>query len=158
MKIELIKQKFNGSMGYKYKPFSWCCDKIKENPCVVFNDEVCTDDYRDDECTFPAFALLHTETYRDWEDEFTQDTYYRIDYCPFCGEPIEISVVGEEDVSQYYKKLTDLQSELWRKCDTTDSKKEAHELHNRVHELDNKIDWFYQVMEYKKMPDISHDE
>lgn len=32
MKIELIRQKFNGTKGYKYKPFSWCCDKIKDNP------------------------------------------------------------------------------------------------------------------------------
>ena len=61
MKIELIKQKFNSTRGYKYKPFSWCCNKIQDNPCVVFSDEVYTEDTIDDECTFPAFALCHTE-------------------------------------------------------------------------------------------------
>ena len=29
------------------------------------------------------------------DDEYEEDTYYKINYCPFCGEPIEISVVGE---------------------------------------------------------------
>ena len=67
MKIELIRQKFNGTRGYKYKPFSWCCDKIQENPCIVFSDEVYTDDDIDDECTFPAFALWHSEVVKDWE-------------------------------------------------------------------------------------------
>lgn len=65
MKIELIRQRFNETRGYKYKPFSWCCDKIQDNPCIVFSDEVYTDDDLDDECTFPAFALCHGEFFKD---------------------------------------------------------------------------------------------
>ena len=151
MKIELIRQKFNGTRGYKFKPFAWCCDKIKDNPCVVFSDEVYTEDIIDDECIFPAFALCHTEVYRDWEDEYWQDTYYKISHCPFCGETIEISVVGEEDVDDYYKSLSKQREELWKKYNKTDSKKKAQELYEQIHELDNQIDWLYQLAEYENI-------
>ena len=148
MKIELIRQKFNSTRGYKYKRFSWCCNKIQDNPCVVFSDEVYTEDTIDDECTFPAFALCHTEVYRDWEDEYEQDTYYKINHCPFCGEAIEISVVGEEDVDDYCKSLSKQREELWNKYNKTDSKKKSQELYEQVHELDSQIDWLYQLTEY----------
>ena len=151
MKIELIRQKFNSTRGYKYKPFSWCCNKIQDNPRVVFSDEVYTEDTIDDECTFPAFALCHTEVYRDWEDEYEQDTYYKINHCPFCGEPIEISVVGEEDVDDYYKSLSKQREELWKKYNKTDSKKKAQELYEQVHELDSQINWLYQLAEYENV-------
>ena len=67
MKIELIRQRFNETRGYKYRPFTHCCDKVKENPRIVFSDEVKLDvnnldDCLDDECTFPAFAIWHSET------------------------------------------------------------------------------------------------
>ena len=151
MKIELIRQKFNGTRGYKYKPFSWCCDKIQENPCIVFSDEVYTDDDIDDECTFSAFALWHSEVFKDWEDEYEQDTYYKINYCPFCGETIKISVVGEEDVDDYYKSLSKQREELWKKYNNTDSKKKSQELYDKVHEIDNQIDWLYQLLEYENV-------
>ena len=151
MKIELIRQKFNDTRGYKYKPFSWCCNKIQDNPCVVFSDEVYTEDTIDDECTFPAFALCHTEVYRDWEDEYEQDTYYKINHCPFCGEAIEISVVSEEDVDDYYKDLSKQREELWKKYNKTDSKKKAQELYEQVHELDSQINWLYQLAEYENV-------
>ena len=150
MKIELIRQKFNDARGYKFKPFVWCCDKIKDNPCIVFSDEVYTDNDIDDKCSFPAFALWHSEVVKDWEDEYEQDTYYKINHCPFCGEPIEISIVGEEDVDDYYKSLSKQREELWKKYNKTDSKKEAQKLRIQVQELDNQINWLYQLAEYEK--------
>lgn len=153
MKIELIKQKFNSTRGYKYKPFSWCCDKIQENPCIVFSDEIYTDDDIDNECTFPSFALWYSEVIKDWDDEYEEDTYYKINYCPFCGEPIEISVVGEEDIDECYKVLSKQRDELWKKYKRTDSKKKSEELRKQVRELDDKINWFYHLAEYKKVED-----
>lgn len=154
MKIELIRQRFNETRGYKYKPFIHCCDKIKNNPCIEFSNEVeldvnCLDDYLDDECTFPAFALWYSETVGSWGDEWENDYYYKINNCPFCGEPIEISVVGEEDVEEYYKNLSKQREELWKKCNKTDSKKKSEELRKQVQELDKQIDWLYQLTEYK---------
>ena len=154
MKIELIRQKFNGSRGYKYKPFTHCCNKIKDNPRIVFSDEVeldtnNLDDSLDDECTFPAFAIWHSEVIRSLEDEWEQDDYFKINHCPFCGESIEISVVGEEDVDEYYKVLSKQREELWKKCNRTDSKKKSEELRRQVQELDDQINWLYQLTEYK---------
>lgn len=153
MKIELIRQKFNGTREYKYKPFSWCCDKIQENPCIVFSDEIYTDDDIDDECTFPSFALWYSEVIKDWDDEYEEDTYYKINYCPFCGESIEISVVGEEDIDECYKVLSKQRDELWKKYKRTDSKKKSEELRKQVRELDDKINWFYHLAEYENVKD-----
>lgn len=155
MKIELIRQKFNGTRGYKFKPFSWCCDKIQENPCIVFSDSVeiddnNLDDYLDYECTFPAFALVHTDN--DYDVDW--DTYYKINHCPFCGEPIEITVVGEEDVEEYYKNLKAKRDELWKEHNRTDSKKKAQELYEQVRKLDDQINWLYHLTEYKDVKSI----
>ena len=156
MKIKLIRHRFNDTRGYKYKPFYYCCDKIKDNPRIVFSNEVeldvnDLDDCLDDECTFPAFAIWHSETVHSWEDEWENDYYYKISHCPFCGEQIEISVVGEEDVDDYYKSLGRQREESWKKYNKTDSKKKAQELYEQVHELDNKIDWLYQLAEYENI-------
>ena len=153
MKIELIKQKFNSTRGYKYKPFSWCCNKIQDNPCVVFSGEVCADGSMDYEYIFPACALWHSEIFKDWEDEYDQDTYYKINYCPFCGEPIEISVVGEEDIDECYKVLSKQRGELWKKYNRTDSKKKSEELRKQVQELDDQINWLCQLAEYENVKD-----
>lgn len=143
MKIELIRQKFDRSIGYKYKPFQYCCDSLKNNPCIEFTNET----YEDE--NIPVFALVKHEVITDWEDEYEQDIYYKIDFCPFCGEPIEVSVVGEEDVSDIFQDLCRQREKLWNECNRTDSKRKAQELSNKVHELDDQIDWFYQLVEYK---------
>lgn len=154
MNIELIRQKFNDTRGYKYKPFSHCCEKIKDNPCIVFSNEVeldtnNLDDCLDDECTFPAFALWYSEIVGSWGDEWENDYYYKINNCPFCGEPIEISVVCEEDVEGYYKNLKIQRDELWMKHNKTDSKKKSEELKKQVQELDDQINWLYELREYR---------
>lgn len=155
MKIELIRQRFNNTRGYKYKPFSYCCDKIKDNPRIELSDNVELDENNlddcldDDECTFPAFAIWHSETVHSYEDEWENDYYYKISHCPFCGEPIEITVVGEEDVDEQYKALAKQREELWKKYNRTDSKKKSEELLKQVRELDGKINWFYALVEYR---------
>ena len=78
----------------------------------------------------PAFAIWHSEVIRSWEDEWEQDEYFKINHCPFCGEPIEISVVCEENMNEYYKTLSKQREELWKKCNRIDSKKKSEELRN----------------------------
>ena len=156
MKIELIRQRFNDTRGYKYKPFSYCCDKMKDNPCIVFSDEVEVDsnhldDCLDYECTFPAFAIWYSETAGSWGDEWENDYYYKINHCPFCGELIEISVADEEDMNEYYQTLQQQRKELWKKYNKTDSKTKSEKLYEQVQKLDNQIDWLYQLMEYQNV-------
>ena len=155
MKVDLIRQKFNNTTGYKFKPFSDCCNKIKNNPRIMLANEVDLDienldDFLlDDECSFPAFAVWHSETVHSWEDEWEDNYYYKINYCPFCGEPIEVSVVSEEDMDEYYQTLSKQRKELQKKYHKTDSKKKSEKIKTQVQELDSQIDWLYQLAEYK---------
>lgn len=145
MKIELIKQIFNNCKGYKFKPVEWCCDELKENPYINLSDE---EVYEEDD--IPQMTICESETINDWGDTWVQDYYYPIRYCPFCGKPIQISIVKTEDVSDVYTTLTIQRDKTWEKCQETDSKTEERRLRNRVQELDNKIDWLYSLNEYRE--------
>ena len=151
MKIELIKLKFNDTYSYKYKPFTHCCDEIQNDKAIVFTGEdlVHSDDCWDDERYIPRFCTSHTETFNSWGDEWEQTDNFRIIFCPHCCEKIEISVVDEIDVSDKYNKLSKQREELWKKCQRTDSKKKESELREQVRNLDNQINGFYLLDEWK---------
>ena len=156
MKIELIKLKFSDTHSYKYKPFTHCCDEIQNDKAIVFTGEdvVCNDTFglvvRDsDDTTIPQFCNSYTETFNSWGDEYEQTDNYPIRFCPHCGEKIEISVVDEIDVSDKYEELTKQRDELWKRCQRTDSKKKEAELREQVRKLDNQINGFYLLDEWK---------
>ena len=146
MKIKLIKLKFNDTHSYKYKPFTYCCNKIQNDKAIVFTGEDINDiggEYKDEGISIPHFCTSH------YEDEWEQTDNYPIRFCPHCGEKIGISVVKEIDVSDKYKELTKQRDELWKKCQSTDSKKEDYELRKQVRKLDDQIDDFYELDEWK---------
>ena len=150
MKIELIKLKFNDTHSYKYKPFKYCCDEIQNNKAIVFtNEDLSPLKHIDDDNFIPQFCTSHTEVITSYEDEWEQTDNYPIQFCPHCGEKIEISVVDEIDVSDKYEELTKQRDELWKKCQKTDSKKEEFELMNQVKKLDDQINDFYELGEWK---------
>ncbi len=151
MEIELIKLKFNDTHSYKYKPFTHCCDEIQNDKVIVFTGEdlVHSDGCWDDERYVPQFCTSYTETVGSWEDEWEQTYNYPIQFCPHCGEKIEISVVKEIDVSDKYNKFSKQREELWKKCQKTDSKKEESELRKQVRKLVDQINDFYELGEWK---------
>lgn len=152
MKIKLIKLKFNDTHSYKYKPFTYCCNKIQNDKAIVFTGEDINDiggEYKDDCIYIPQFCTSYTETVGSWEDEWEQTDNYPIQFCPHCGEKIEISVVEEIDASDEYNGLTKKRKELWEKCQRTDSKKKESELRNQVRKLDDQINDFYELGEWK---------
>ena len=151
MKIDLIKLKFNDTYSYKYKPFTYCCDEIQSNKAIVFTDEdlIHSDDCWDDEIYIPQFCTSHTEIITSYEDEWEQTDNYQIQFCPHCGEKIEISVVDEIDVSDKYKELLKQREDLLKRCQRTDSKKEERELRKQVRKLDEQINDFYELSEWK---------
>ena len=144
MKIELIKLKFNDTYSYKYKPFKHCCNEIQNDKAIIFTYEDIND-----ATSIPQFCTSHTEIITSYEDEWEQTDNYPIQFCPHCGEKIEISVVDEIDVSDKYKELTKQRDELWKKCQRTDSKKEESELRKQVRKLDDQINDFYELDEWK---------
>lgn len=150
MKIELIKLKFNDTHSYKYKSFKHCCDEIQNNKAIVFTSEDMNDiggEYEDDGVSIPQFCTSHTEVVTFYKDEWEQTDNYPIQFCPHCGEKIEIEVVDEIDVSEKYDELTKLREDLWKKCQRTDSKKEEFELSRKVRKLDDQINDFYCLNE-----------
>lgn len=115
---------------------------------------VCNDTFglvvRDsDDNTIPQFCTSYTETFNSWGDEFEQTDNYPIQFCPHCGEKIEISVVEEIDVSDKYNELSKQREELWKKCQRTDSKKKESELREQAIKLDNQINDSYELDEWK---------
>ena len=57
--------------------------------------------------------------------------------------------MDEIDVSEKYDELTKQREDFWKKCQRTDSKKEASELRDIVRKLDDKINDFYELGECK---------
>ena len=152
MKIELIKLKFNDTHSYKYKPFTHCCDEIQNDKAIVFTGEdlVHLDTYWEDESYIPRFCTSYTEVITSYEDEWEQTDNYPIQFCPHCGEKIEISVVEEIDVSDKYNELSKQREELWKRCQRTDSKKEDSELRKQVRKLDDQINDFYELGKWRE--------
>lgn len=153
MKIKLIKLKFNDTHSYKYKPFAYCCDEIQSDKAIIFTGKDISDiggEYEDDGISIPQFCTSHTEVITCYEDEWEQTDNYPIQFCPHCGEKIEISVVDEIDVSYTYNELSKQREELWEKCQRTDSKKKESELREQVGKLDNQINDFYELGEWKE--------
>ncbi len=150
MKIDLIKLKFDGMNSYKYKPFKYCCDEIQNNKGIIFtNEDITSCKYVDEGNYFiPQFCTSVSEIVGSWGDEFEQTNNYPIQFCPHCGEKIEINVIDEIDVSEKYKELSKQRSGLWKKCDRTDSKKKEAELSKQVHELDREINGYYLLGEW----------
>lgn len=139
MKVELIKQLFDGHAGFKILTYDKCCKKIADCPAIdVF---INTDEE-------PIVAIHRTERFYEWGDEYENDYLYEINQCPFCGKRVELSIVREEDVTNEYLNLTKERNELWDKYNHTDSKKKCDELYTRVHELDNKINWYHTLCMY----------
>ena len=125
--------------------------RVSVHKAIVFTGEdlVHLDTHWEDERYIPRFCTSHTEVITSYEDEFEQTDNYPIEFCPHCGEKIDISVVDEIDISDKYNELTKQREELWKKCQRTDSKKEAAELRKKVMKLDDQINDFYELNEWK---------
>nr|WP_270249161.1 hypothetical protein [Coprococcus catus] len=151
MKIDLIKLKFNGMTSYKYKPFKYCCDEIQNNKCIEFTNEDVVKpvgDVDDNGYYIPQFCTANTEIIGSWDDEFERTDNYPIQFCPHCGEKIEINVVNEVDVSEKFKKLSMQCDELWKKCNKTNSNKREIELLNQFFKLNKQVNEYYRLNEW----------
>lgn len=52
-------------------------------------------------------------------------------------------------MSDKYEELTKQRDELWKRCQRTDSKKEESKLRKQVRKLDDQINDFYELDEWK---------
>mgnify|MGYP004462734925 FL=1 len=150
MKIDLIKLKFDRTTSYKYKPFKYCCDDIQNNEGIIFtNEDIASWKYKDEENNFiPQFCVSVSEVIGSLDDEFERTDNYPIQFCPHCGEKIEINVVNEVDVSEKFKKLSTQCDELQKKYNKTNSNKKEIELLNQFFKLNKQVNEYYWLNEW----------
>ena len=150
MKIKLIKAKFNGTYAYKYLPFEYCCSAIQENKTIILTDKdfAYDDSWEEEIYPKPQFCTTLTEERSCYEDTWDETTNYPINYCPHCGEKIEIEVSDEIDLSLEFSHLESARKSLSSEANETDSKRKDAELTEKVRKLDQKINWFYSLAEW----------
>lgn len=156
MNIDVVRIHFKDKgcdeYSYKYLPFEYCCDRLKNFDYIEFNAEYDRSDpnaYCDEnDNIIPGFSITFEEPVA-WED-YNDTVYYRIDCCPFCGQKININIVREEDRTGQYaamKHLSEVKNELSLK---TDSKSEYYKLFSEIREIDQEINEFMDFGEYKE--------
>lgn len=148
MKVEIIKQNLGDEVSYKYKPMSFCCHELARNPVIelVAGEYDVTENYISE----PQFCIADYDEWIEWEEDFKQDNYYPIKFCPFCGEKIETEIIREEDVSDEYARLERERDIFCKGARVTDSKSKEEDLRKKVREMDEKIAYYNEFREYKE--------
>jgi len=150
MLINAEKWTFNGSISYKIISVNPCCNKILQNPLIdVFYNWF---EYLDDESNYCgdmeySICLCRTDTYPEpYEDYYNTDYhYYKITYCPFCGEEIKINFINEVDKSEEDLSLQKRLIDLRKIINTCDSRKQIYELETEFKKLNYRLNSFYQT-------------
>ena len=155
MKIDLVKihfkdKNFGEISTYKYLPFEYCCEKLKNFEHVVFDDEIDSINPNDGEDengdVIPRF-FFYCEEPQPWEED-TWPTYYKIDYCPFCGEKINVNVVNNIDKSELCTKLQNYFDALKDAAEETDSVKTKKRIEEEMVDIRRKINNMWEFGEY----------
>lgn len=138
MKINLMEVRFNGGYVYKYLPFDWCCDECKNDKDINL-----TDDY-DDEYeleTYPAIC----ETRKNNGSR----TNIPIQFCPYCGEPIEF-ITKEVNMSSEFQAIGDKIDQLEDAYINASSRKEEEKIREEQRKADAEEDWYFTFSKWDK--------
>lgn len=136
MKIEVSKWIFDDTCAYKIKSLTKCCDEIINSDVITL-----ANDYENGDDSDYSVKLRDVNyEYDSYDgDYYDYTTYESIQYCPFCGERIDVKIVEIIDKNDEYLELTQTREELWDKYKKTDSIKKSNKLQLEVRELDKKI-------------------
>ena len=158
MKIQVIERKFNAHdtirKSYQIIDCEYCCEGIKELPSInfYFQHTENTDNPLEDELDWDqdlGVMLQNEVTYHEgWGyDDYglTDYYYYKLNFCPICGEKIEVEIIDSIDVTEEYESLSKERDEVHKKWNRTDSIKKQNEYENKRRELDRKIEAFYHT-------------
>ena len=158
MKIQVIERKFKAhdsiQKSYKIVNCEYCCEGIKELPNIdfFFQHTENTDNPMADDCEWNqdlGVMLKNEVTYHDsWDYDdygYTEQYYYKLNFCPICGEKIEIEVIDSIDVTEEYENLSKEREAIHKKWTRTDSIKKQNEYYSIRHELDTKIEALYHT-------------
>ena len=108
MKLLLKEFSVSGDLSYKITKINWCCDMVKEKEFIDLfsNPEDCL--------LIPKICIAIKDEFLDIDSGCAEVIPNSIEFCPYCGEKIFIDIVNQEDVSEYYNKLTE-QELIFRK-------------------------------------------
>lgn len=152
MKAQLIKQIFKSSgyttYGYKIKYIEYCCDDLKDNPLFEFSTE------NVDRNGVPLPSIREDKEDGEWGETYEYSNYYEISFCPFCGKPIIVELIGEEDVTELHQEIQTKRDEINKKYMRTDSKKKEARYGSIRNQLDDLINYFYELQPYKSKEKI----
>ena len=155
MKTQLIKQVFspNGytTHGYKMKHIEYCCNNLSECPIFEFSMEEV------DENGVPLPSIREDVEDGEYGETYKYSNYYRIKFCPFCGKPIIVEVIGEEDVVDLFNEIQTKRNEIHKKYIKTDSKKKEHQYGSMRNQLDDLLNYFYVLLPYKTEDEIRNE-
>ena len=158
MKIDVIQREFelDGSVSRSFKicDCKYCCDGIKHFPNINFFYRTTenTDNPFEDEYGYGfdlGIMLQRSVTYHDpWEYDsygFTEEYYYKLNYCPVCGEKIEIDIVDNVDISKEYASLYNEREEISKKHRKTNSISRRDKYIKQIRELDKQLELLYRT-------------
>lgn len=147
MLIELVEIQWKDDDGmectnlFHYKPLEYCCETLKDNPVIVFSET---------DTELPQFCIVQQEVIYSYEDEFNNDIYYPIQFCPFCGQKIDVKVVETKDVSIQYQTMVKERKKMRYLYTKTDSIKKADMISEKLRVLNQKLNYFYAMVEYSE--------
>lgn len=155
MKIQVIQKEFKShgsySKAYKICNCEYCCEEIKHIPNIDFNfgitentDNPIEEGFEPDKDLGVMLInnIYHEPCYYD-DFGYTEDYYYKLNYCPICGKKIEIEIIDNIEVTSEYENLVKEREDVHNKFIKTDSIKKQNEYLKRRQELDREINNFY---------------
>lgn len=156
MKIKVIQREFSidgiSNKAYRICDCEYCCEGIKQLPNINFHfestentDNPIEGEYEEDR---DLGIMLQNDitTYDPWEHDdlgYTDSYFYKFNYCPICGEKIEVEIVDNVDVSNEVEDLTREYKVIGDKIKKTDSIKKRTAYYMERHNIDKKINSYY---------------
>lgn len=139
MEFIFERNKLKNDSFHRIKSATEICDCLKELG-MVYAGYLGAENRADYEC---GLFLKRTEVYSDWGDKWETDYYYKIDFCPVCGEKIIIKIIEGRDYTEKYKILEEERETLHKEEINCDSKKRSAELSTKIWELHEQMNSFY---------------
>ena len=127
------------TIGYKILSVENCCSGIKEliyDGVLEASNQITNYDY--DEDYNSSFGLFFVRDV-NYDDDYKENDYAIVNYCPVCGSKVEIIVQSEVDITDNYNELVKKQDELCKKRNNSDSIKNRNRLADEINELNKQI-------------------
>lgn len=145
MNIRLVRLQLDeGVYTYKYYPFEYCCELMKNSQCIKFADKnIDTFDMDDGLASdIPRFCIEKNNIVHDQDDPINWNMNYPIKYCPFCGQQIKIRVMSTKNVKSVRDLLIRTREKLKKQCHSVNDEKEKATIMEEVKKLDKRINSF----------------